>query len=99
MGAQFGEKKKKKEEKKDKKEKKPKRGPMVCEVLEVLPVPKKDKLRLCKVRVAAESEPVVIVTNAPNIVQAKKFIVALPGVTTATNIEVKVAKVGGVESA
>merc|ERR1712187_863845 len=71
---------------------------MGCEVLEVMPVPKKDKLRLCKVRVNAELI-VDIVTNAPNVVQAKKFIVAGPGVTTANNVEVKVAKVGGVESA
>merc|ERR1712113_13926 len=89
----FGEKKKKK----DKAKQKP--GPTVCEVLEVLPIPKKNNLRLCKVRAAVESEPIDIVTNAPNVVEAKKFIVALPGVTTATNIEVKPAKIGGVESA
>jgi len=89
--ALFGEKKKKKDKKKP--------VPTVCEVLEVRPVPKKDKLRLCKVRAAPDADPIDIVTNAPNIAAAKKFIVALPGVTTATGIEVQPTKVGGVESA
>mmetsp|Transcript_62284 Transcript_62284/g.157395 ORF Transcript_62284/g.157395 Transcript_62284/m.157395 type:complete len:1365 (+) Transcript_62284:122-4216(+) len=113
MAEMFGEKKKKskkdkedddeKEEKKEKKEKKSKKEkekprPLVCEVLEVQPIPKKDKLRLCKVAWRAGAEPVDVVTNAPNIVVGKKFVIALPGVTTANGIEVKEAKVGGKDS-
>mmetsp|Transcript_58770 Transcript_58770/g.188988 ORF Transcript_58770/g.188988 Transcript_58770/m.188988 type:complete len:255 (+) Transcript_58770:194-958(+) len=105
LAAMFGERKKKKkdgekkEEKKEtekKKEKKP--APVACEVVEVAPVPKKDKLRLCKVRVGGGPDLLEIVTSAANIVAGKRFIVALPGVTTANGVEVKQAKVGGVES-
>eukprot|EP00931_Biecheleriopsis_adriatica_P031667 TRINITY_DN1853_c0_g1_i2.p1 TRINITY_DN1853_c0_g1~~TRINITY_DN1853_c0_g1_i2.p1 ORF type:complete len:1277 (+),score=463.51 TRINITY_DN1853_c0_g1_i2:360-3833(+) len=95
------EKKEKKDDKdkKDKKEKKDKkRSPTVCEVVEVSPVPKKDKLKLCKVVVAPGIDPVDIVTSAPNVVAGKKFIAAPPKCTTANGIEVKVAMVGGVES-
>lgn len=83
-------------EKKKKKEKKP--MPIVCQVKEVMPVPKKDKLRVCKVCIAEGSPFVDVVTNAANVEAGKKFIVALPGVTTANGVEVKQAKVGGVES-
>ncbi|CAK0808419.1 unnamed protein product [Prorocentrum cordatum] len=85
-----------KKKKKDKKEKRP--CPIVGEVIEVAPVPKKDKLRLCKVRIAEDADPVSIVTNAVNVVAGGKFLCALPGVTTADGIEVKEAKVGGVDS-
>ncbi|CAE8586325.1 unnamed protein product [Polarella glacialis] len=89
--------KKNKEEKKEKKEKK-KRGPIVCEVVSVTPIPKKDKLRVCKIRISAAADTVDIVTSAPNVVAGKKFLAAGPGVTTANGIEVKEAKVGGVDS-
>jgi len=89
------EKKKKSSKEKSGKEKKP--VPIVGEVLESSPVPKKDKLRLCKVK-TGDATTVSIVTNAPNVAVGRKFIVALPGVTTASGIEVSVAKVGGVES-
>merc|ERR1712187_527880 len=85
------------DDKKKKKSKKP--APLVGEVLEMKPIPKKDKLRIATVKVGQAE--VDIVTNAPNVhlsCAGKKFIVALPGVTTANGIEVKVAKVGGVES-
>ncbi|CAL1171935.1 unnamed protein product [Cladocopium goreaui] len=93
-----------KKEKKDKKEKKEgkekkKRGPTVCEVTEVSAVPKKDKLKLCKVAIIVGMDPVEIVTSAPNVTAGHKFIAAPPGYTTANGIEVKVAKVGGIESA
>merc|ERR1712187_149562 len=71
----------------------------VGEVLEVKAVPKKDRARVATVKVGQEE--VEIVTTAPNVhlsCAGKKFIVALPGVTTENGIEVKVAKVGGVES-
>jgi len=93
--AVFGEKKKKSSKEKSGKEKKP--VPIVGEVLESSPVPRKDKLRLCKVK-TGDATTVSIVTNAPNVAVGRKFIVALPGVTTASGIEVSVAKVGGVES-
>merc|ERR1712187_598265 len=71
----------------------------VGEVLEVKAVPKKDRARVATVKVGQEE--VEIVTTAPNVhlsCAGKKFIVALPGVTTENGIEVKVAKVAGVES-
>mmetsp|Transcript_27457 Transcript_27457/g.78888 ORF Transcript_27457/g.78888 Transcript_27457/m.78888 type:complete len:400 (-) Transcript_27457:136-1335(-) len=86
-----------KKEKKEKKEKK-KPSPLVIEVVEVLPIPKKDKLKLCKVRPAAGADPVDVVTSAVNVVAGKKFVVAPPGATTANGVEVKPAPVGGVES-
>jgi len=86
----------KKDKEKKKKEKKP--VPIVCEVVEVVPVPKKDKLRLCKVRTAAEAGLLDVVTNAANVVAGKRFVIALPGVVTESGVEVKQAKVGGVES-
>ncbi|CAK9016099.1 unnamed protein product [Durusdinium trenchii] len=90
--------KKEKKDKKDKKEKK-KRGPTVCEIAEVSAIPKKDKLKLCKVLIAPGIDPVEIVTSAPNVIAGAKFIAAPPGYTTANGVEVKVSKVGGVESA
>eukprot|EP00928_Gymnodinium_smaydae_P098743 TRINITY_DN9247_c0_g1_i5.p1 TRINITY_DN9247_c0_g1~~TRINITY_DN9247_c0_g1_i5.p1 ORF type:complete len:1365 (+),score=495.31 TRINITY_DN9247_c0_g1_i5:118-4095(+) len=99
-----GEKKKKKEKKDkdgdddgEKKKKKSKRVPLIGEVLDVSPVPKKDRLRLCKVRVG-DFDPVQIVTNAKNVVVGGRFIVAPPGITTPGGVEVKQATVGGVES-
>merc|ERR1712176_420237 len=100
-----GKKKKKKKDdddaengkKEKKKSKKP--TPLVGEVLEVKAVPKKDRARVATVKVGQEE--VEIVTTAPNVhlsCAGKKFIVALPGVTTENGIEVKVAKVAGVES-
>merc|ERR1740138_1675357 len=43
-------------------------------------------------------ESVDIVTNAPNLCVGGKFVVALPGVTTANGIEVDEKAVGGVHS-
>merc|ERR1712194_982716 len=82
-------------DKKKKKEKKP--APIICEVMSVKPVPKKDKLRSCEVCVGP-GDLIVVVTSAPNISKGLKCIVALPGVTTADGTEVKEGKVGGVES-
>mmetsp|Transcript_68347 Transcript_68347/g.108467 ORF Transcript_68347/g.108467 Transcript_68347/m.108467 type:complete len:1189 (+) Transcript_68347:69-3635(+) len=89
-----------KKDKKEKKEKKEKRKPtpLVCSVLEIQPVPKKDKLRVCKVRVRDDIDPLDIVTNVPSICVGGKYLVALPGVTTADGIEIKETKVGGVDS-
>lgn len=114
MPSEKKEKKSKKEEdsaekepvkdKKDKKEKKAKRKPtpLVCTVLKISPVPKKDKLRICEVRTSMGEEgddiDVTVVTNAENVCVGGKFIIALPGVTTANGIEVDVREVGGVES-
>jgi len=84
---------KKKSVKKDK----PKALPLVGEVLDMSPIPKKDKLQLCTVSIGDQT--VSLVTNAPNVKVGKKFVVALPGVTTADGIAVVPRKVGGVESA
>ena len=40
-----------------------------------------------------------IVTSAPNVSAGHKFIAAPPGYTTANGVEVKAARVGGLESA
>ena len=92
-----------KKDKKDKKEKegkqKKKRGPTVCEVTKVSAVPKKDALKLCKVVIHPGTDPVEIVTSAPNVSAGHKFIAAPPGYTTANGVEVKAAGVGGLESA
>lgn len=89
-----------KDEKKEKKEKKQKRKPtpLVCSVLEISPVPKKNNLKVCKIRFMEDMESVDIVTNAPNLCVGGKFVVALPGVTTANGIEVDEKDVGGVHS-
>mmetsp|Transcript_115639 Transcript_115639/g.210316 ORF Transcript_115639/g.210316 Transcript_115639/m.210316 type:complete len:1357 (-) Transcript_115639:347-4417(-) len=112
VNAMFGDKKKKKKSKENgdaakepdepdpgekKKKKKSKPVPVICLVVDVQPVPKKDKLRLCKVRVGDE-DPIDVVTNAPNVCKGSKFILALPGTTVATGLEVEVGLVGGVES-
>jgi len=110
----FGEKKKKKKkeasddegekapvkEKKEKKEKKQrmKPTPLICQVKSISSVPKKDNLRVCEVYFMDGQENVNIVTNAPNVCVAGKFIVALSGVTTASGIQVEEKPVGGVES-
>merc|ERR1712039_1034530 len=84
-----------KKDKKDKKEKKP--APIIGEVQSVKPVPKKDKLKVCEVQVGP-SKTLQVVTNAPNIEKGVCVIVAVEGVTTADGMEIKEAKVGGVES-
>jgi tRNA-binding EMAP/Myf-like protein len=82
-----------------KKEKKSKRPmPVACEIVEVSPIPKKDKLRLCKIRVAEDGDLLSVVTNASNVGIGVKCIVALAGVMIAHGVEVKVGKVGGVKS-
>jgi len=102
----FGEKKKKKkkedkdndaegEEKKKKKKREP--CPIIVKVLSINPVPKKDRLRLCRVRIFDDRE-VEVVTNAPNVVVGGNFVVALPGVKTADGVEVDEQLVGGVNS-
>merc|ERR1712232_136761 len=105
----FGEKKKKKkakddsddedkEEKKKKKKEKRKPTPLVCTVLQIEPVPKMKALKLCKVRVRDDIDPLDIVTNAANVCVGGKFLVALPGVTTADGVDIQERKVGGVDS-
>merc|ERR1712039_225989 len=84
-----------KKDKKDKKEKKP--APIIGEVQSVKPVPKKDKLKVCEVQVGPD-KVLQIVTNAPNVEKGVCVIVAPAGVTTADGMEIKEAKVGGVES-
>jgi len=87
-------------EKKEKKEKKQKRKPtpLVCKVSAIKAVPKNSKLRECTVCFMDDHDPVSVVTNAPNVCEGGCFIVALPGVKTATGIEVEERTVGGVES-
>jgi len=88
-----------KKDKKEKKDKKKKREPepLVCEVLKVESIPKRNNLKLCSLEVPPFGT-VSVVTNAPNVVVGKKFVVALPGVTTKNGIEVTESKVGGKDS-
>ena len=66
-------------------------------VLEAEPVPGKDKLLKLSVDVAA-GEPLAIVTNAPNVQQGSRVVVAMIGTELPDGTTVKKANVGGVNS-
>jgi len=59
------------------------KGVVVGEVLEALPHPQADRLKVCKVLTSldANSEPLQIVCGAPNVAQGQKVAVATIGTT------------------
>src|ERR1700744_949152 len=77
------------------------KGLVIGEVLECVPHPNADKLKLTKVNVGA-SEPLSIVCGASNVAAGQKVVVALPGTTIypvkGEPITLKVAKIRGIES-
>ena len=73
---------------------------LVAKVLELAPVPGKDKLRLVTLDVGSP-DPIAVVTSAPNLSVSALCVVALPGATVRIDNEdvaVKAATVGGVRS-
>jgi phenylalanyl-tRNA synthetase beta chain len=77
------------------------KGLVIGEVLEVVPHPAADKLKLTKVDVGGP-EPLSIVCGASNVAAGQKVIVALPGTTIypikGEPVTLKVARIRGVES-
>jgi len=77
------------------------KGLIIGEVLECIPHPNADKLRLTKVNVGGP-EPLSIVCGASNVAVGEKVLVAVPGTTIyplqGDPITLKVAKIRGVES-
>src|SRR5882757_295200 len=77
------------------------KGLVIGEVLEAIPHPNADKLKLTKVNTGA-GEPLSIVCGAPNVAAGQKVVVAIPGTTIYPTkgdpITMKVAKIRGVES-
>lgn len=69
---------------------------VVGEILECKKHPESKKLSICKVDLGLE-EPVQILCGAPNVVNAKKVIVAKVGAVL-SGIEIKKAKLAGMES-
>ncbi len=68
---------------------------VIGEILECVKHPESNKLSVCQVDV--KNEVLQIVCGAPNVVDAKKVIVALPGANIC-GIEIKKATLAGVES-
>jgi len=77
------------------------KGLVIGEVLECVPHPNADKLRLTRVNTGGP-EPLSIVCGAPNVEAGQKVIVATPGTTIyplkGDPITLKIAKIRGVES-
>ena len=77
------------------------KGLVIGEVLESVPHPNADKLKLTKVNVGG-AEPLSIVCGASNVAAGQKVVVAVPGTTIypvkGDPITLKVAKIRGVES-
>ncbi|HVE61727.1 MAG TPA: phenylalanine--tRNA ligase subunit beta, partial [Chitinophagaceae bacterium] len=77
------------------------KGLIIGEVLEVIPHPNADKLRLTKVD-TGQGEPLNIVCGAPNVAIGQKVVVAPIGSTihpvNATPVTMKLAKIRGEES-
>ena len=79
-------------------------GPIVVGViLEVYPHPNADKIRLTKVKVAPDQEPLEIVCGASNIAVGQKIPVALSGARVINRhdgsaLEIKLSKIRGVQS-
>jgi phenylalanyl-tRNA synthetase beta chain len=76
-------------------------GLVIGEVLECVPHPNADKLKLTKVNIGGE-EPLSVVCGAANVAVGQKVIVAVPGTTIypvkGEPATMKVAKIRGVES-
>ncbi len=79
-------------------------GPIVVgEILAINPHPNADKIRLTKVKVASDSEPLEIVCGAQNIAVGQRIPVALPGARVVNRhdgsaLEIKLSKIRGVQS-
>jgi len=77
------------------------KGLVIGEVLEAIPHPNADKLKLTKVNIGA-GEPLSIVCGAPNVAPGQKVIVAPVGATIYPTkgepLTMKVAKIRGTES-
>jgi phenylalanyl-tRNA synthetase beta chain len=77
------------------------KGLVIGEVLECVPHPNADKLRLTKVNTGGP-EPLQIVCGASNVAVGQKVVVAVPGTTIyplkGEPVTLKVAKIRGVES-
>ena len=76
-------------------------GLVIGQVLECVPHPNADKLKLTKVDIGA-SEPLSIVCGAANVAAGQRVVVALPGTTIYPTkgepLTLKIAKIRGVES-
>jgi phenylalanyl-tRNA synthetase beta chain len=76
-------------------------GLIIGEVLEAVPHPNADKLRLTKVTIG-DKEPLQIVCGAPNVAAGQKVVVATVGTTiyptAGEPVTMKVAKIRGAES-
>jgi len=76
-------------------------GLVIGQVLECVPHPNADKLKLTKVDIGA-SEPLSIVCGAANVATGQHVVVALPGTTIypvkGDPLTLKIAKIRGVES-
>jgi tRNA-binding EMAP/Myf-like protein len=73
---------------------------IVALIMDLAPVPGKDKLRVATLNVG-RGEPVAVVSSAPNLSVGARCVVALPGATVTVEGEevvVKAAAVGGVRS-
>ena len=70
---------------------------MVGRVLSIRPHPKADRLRLATVDYAA-AEPVEVVCGAPNVMEGKNYPLALVGAILPGGMEIKEARIRGVES-
>ncbi len=71
---------------------------VVGKVLEAVPHPDADRLRVCTVDIAAE-EPSQIVCGAPNVAAGQTVAVARPGAIMPDGTRLKAAKLRGVVSA
>lgn len=76
----------------------PFQGVVVGEVLEVIKHPDADKLRVCKVKVGENAEPLTIVCGAANVRSGIKVPAALVGAVLPGGMQIKKAKLRGVES-
>lgn len=72
-------------------------GVVIGKVVKLEQHPDADKLRVAEVEVG-KKDVRTIVCGAPNIAKGQKVVVALPGVKLPGGIEIKVAKLRGVES-
>jgi phenylalanyl-tRNA synthetase beta chain len=72
-------------------------GFVVGRVLEVVPHPDADRLRVCRVEIGAE-EPVQIVCGAANVAAGQSVAVANPGAVMPDGTRLRKAKLRGVES-
>ncbi len=73
-------------------------GVVVAEIIECEQHPDADKLRVCKVNIGSDEEPVQIVCGAPNARKGLKVPLATIGGVLPENFKIKKAKLRGVQS-